>query len=350
MANIRKNKSGSYTATVYVGRDVNGKMLRRYVTRDGYKECKQAARELEQDVAAKDLSNVSMMKVNDYMKKWLDIYKPFLASTTYKSYKGYVNNHFIYFFDKMKMHQVTDMHIKSYLSEKLGKLSSTTVRKHFFVLQKMFRDALKHKSPCVGIKAPSVSDFTPTIPTEEEFEKIHSVFSDIGIEHEAIILLAGWCGVRRGEIFALKWDDIDSENGYIQIDEAMALKDDEYAWEYKDPKSKRGIRNIPAPDYLIQLLDKIKQNRKVIRHEVFSITPDMFNSKYRRLRDKGKIPRIRFHDLRHFHASILYKNNVPDLYAAERLGQDVWVLKKIYQHLGLKEKKEIDEKIKGLFK
>jgi hypothetical protein len=47
---------------------------------------------------------------------------------------------------------------------------------------------------------------------------------------------------------------------------------------------------------------------------------------------------------------LLYKINVPDLYAAERLGHDIWVLKKIYQHLGLEDKKEIDQQVKDIFK
>ena len=226
-------------------------------------------------------------------------------------------------------------------------LSPTTVRKHFFTLQKMFRDALKHKSPCMGVKLPKPNDYKPLVPTESEFAHIHNAFTEEGPECEAAILLAGWCGLQCGEIFALKWDDIDEDNGYIRVDQAMALKEDKYEFEFKDPKSSKGVREVPAPDKLLALLAAIKQNQKTIRHQVFTFNPDQFTTRYNRV-IKNMGLKFRFHDLRHYHASMLYKNKVPDRYAAEKMGHDIWVLKKIYQHLGLADKKSLDEKVKGL--
>lgn len=359
MASIRKNANGTYSATIYVGRDINGKMLRKYITRDSWKECKDAARELEQEIANKSLNNLSMMKMSDYMDKWLEINKPLLASTTIKAYKMYIERHFKPAFGNMRVNKITDMHIKKYIADKMTELSSTTVRKHFFTLSKMFYDALKSKSPCIDIKPPKNNDFKPVIPTEVEFEQIHQAFKEIGPQEEAIILLAGWCGLRRGEIFALKWDDINEEQGTIRIDEAVALKEEGYEFDYKQPKSHNGIRTIVAPDYLIKLLKELKQlkpkkknkkDNKDIQHEVFTYNPHTFTKKYIKIIKEKGLPKVRFHDLRHYHASLLYKNNVPDLYAAERLGHDIWVLKKIYQHLGLEEKKELDEKVKKIFK
>jgi hypothetical protein len=53
---------------------------------------------------------------------------------------------------------------------------------------------------------------------------------------------------------------------------------------------------------------------------------------------------------RHYHATVLYEESIPDLYAAERLGHDVMVLKRIYQRLQLKKKTSLDEKVKEIFK
>lgn len=357
MATLKKNPNGTWSAEVYVGRDSNGKKLRKYITRDTQKECKNAVRELEEEIANKSLNNLSLMKMSVYMDKWLEINKPLLAPTTIKAYKMYIDCHFKPAFGNMKVNQITDMHIKEYIGTKLSALSSTTVRKHFFTLSKMFSDALKTKSPCIGIKAPKNSDFKPTIPTENEFKNICLAFKEISEEDEAIILLAGWCGMRRGEIFALKWDDLDEINGTIRIDEAVALKEEGYQFDFKDPKSRNGIRKIAVPDYLMELLKSIKstvpKNKKgdiEIQHEIFKQNPHSFTKKYIRIISEKSLPKIRFHDLRHYHASLLYKNNVPDQYAAERLGHDIWVLKKIYQHLGLEESKEMDQKIKDIFK
>ena len=357
MANIKKNANGTYSATVYVGRDSNGKFLRKYVTRDTLKECKTAARELEQDIENRSLNNLSMMKMSDYMDKWMEVNKPFLAPTTVRAYKMYIEVHFKPAFKNMRVNQITDMHIKEYLADKLSTLSSTTVRKHFFTLSKILHDALKTKSPCIGIKAPQNSEFKPKVPTEAEFNQICATFREISFEDEAIILLAGWCGLRRGEIFALKWNDMDEINGSIRIDEAVSLEEEGPKFTFKDPKSRNGIRQIAVPDYLIELLKTIKASKpkdrkgKVdIQHEIFSQNPGSFTKKYTKILRKKKLPAIRLHDLRHYHASLLYKNNVPDLYAAERLGHDIWVLKKIYQHLGLEETKELDQQVKDIFK
>jgi integrase len=59
---------------------------------------------------------------------------------------------------------------------------------------------------------------------------------------------------------------------------------------------------------------------------------------------------IRFHDLRHYHATFLHNNGIPDQYAADRLGHDIMVLKKIYQHLDQDTKKASDAKMMDLLK
>jgi len=357
MAYIRKNKSGTYTATVYVGRDANDKMLREYVTRPTWHECKAAARELEAEVEARSLTNLGSLKMSDYMDKWLEANRGSFAPSTYQTYKIYINAHFRPYFKRLKVKDITDMHIKQYITEKQKSLSSTTVRKHYFTLSKMFHDALKYKSPVLGVKAPKMNEYKPRVPTEKEFDKIHKIFKEIGLEEELIILLAGWCGLRRGEIFGLKFDDIDWKRGEIRVDEAMAIQAENCRFALKKPKSANSIRTVAAPDYLMdRLREQQKQRLKNVESlkgdalPVITLNPYTFSRFYTTTVRKHKLPKIRLHDLRHYHASLLYKHNVPDHYAADRLGHDIWVLKKIYQHLGLEDKKELDEKVKRLFR
>jgi len=359
MASIRKNKSGTYTATVYVGRDENGKQLREYVTRPTWHECKAAARELEAEVEARSLTNLGSLKMSDYMDKWLEVNRGSFAPSTYQTYKIYINAHFRPYFKRLKVKDITDMHIKQYITEKQKSLSSTTVRKHYFTLSKMFHDALKYKSPVLGVKAPKMNEYKPRVPTEKEFDKIHKTFKEIGLEEELIILLAGWCGLRRGEIYGLKFDDIDWKRGEIRVDEAMAIQAENCRFALKKPKSANSIRTVPAPDYLLDRLREMQRQRlknveelkggEVQSLHIITLNIYTFSSLYRETIRAAGLPRIRLHDLRHYHASLLYKHNVPDHYAAEQLGHDIWVLKKIYQHLGLKEKKELDSKVKSIF-
>lgn len=363
MATIKKNKSGTWSAKVYVGRDDKGKKIIKSITMPTQKEVKEAARKLEQAIADKTENEYTSMKFSDYADEWLNSNRKLLASTTMRGYKIQVEAHFKPYFGKKRVNQITDMMVRNYLSEKLETLSGTTVRKHFFTLSRILQDALKGKNPCIGIKPPQNDEFKPNVPTEEEFDQIYQAFKAISNEDEAIILLAGWCGLRRGEIFALKWDDINAAEGTIRIDQAMSLEEDGYDFVEKDPKSRNGFRTIAVPEYLIELFADIKRNKHKFRrckkfgrqlpdisHFVFQQDPQSFTGKYFRTLDEQQLPRVRFHDLRHYHASLMYKNNVPDQYAASRLGHDVWVLKRVYQHLGLKEEKEIDDKIRDMFK
>lgn len=342
MASIKKMPNGSYQATIYVGRDSRGKMLREYITRDGWKECKNAAAERELEIAEGKITIVSNKRFSSWALEWLELNRNRLSPSTVSLYKTYINAHFIPYFGNVKLNKISELQIRRFINEKLEYLKSGTVRKMFFVLSKILHGALKRKNPCQDIDAPAKDDYTPYVLSDKEFYQILDAFK--GTDYEPIILLAGQCGLRRGEIFALKWDDIDWQNNIIRIDENRCIND-KGNYEDKSPKSKNGVREVVATEYIIGLLDKIRGTQKEIRKYIFEGRPDNFSSRWAELRTKKKIPPIRFHDLRHYHASWLYSQHIPDQYAAERLGHDVQILKAIYQHLHLDKRKELDQKI-----
>lgn len=344
MASIRKLPNGHYQATIYVGRDANGKQIRKYVTRPTLRECKAAAREIEQEIEEGRFVNVQNTRLSTWMDKWLELNKERLSPSTFVSYKAYVDVHFKPAFGNLKLNQINEIHIKQYMNDKLKELSTTTVRKHMFVLRRILEDALKHKNPARNIKIPAPNEYKPHVLTDEEFQKVHNAVK--GTRDEIIVLLAAWCGLRRGEIFALKWDDINWQEGTIRIDESRAISENGYV--DKQPKSKNGLRTVVAPEYLINLLAQYRKEQKRITKRIFPIRPDHYSSYFANLVRKKNLPNIRFHDLRHYHATWLYNQGIPDHYAAQRLGHDIHVLKGIYQHLNVDRKKEIDNRIRKL--
>lgn len=346
MASIKKRSNGTYQATIYVGRDAKGKQLFKYITRDTKKECKAIAREIEQEIQEGRYINVENIRLIVWMEKWLELNKESISPSTYSSYVMYVEKHFKPYFKNLKLNQINDIHIKQYINDKLKNLSSTTVRKHFLVLRRILQDVLKHKNPAKDIKAPSKDDYKPYVITDEEFKQIHDFFK--GHKYEIIVLLAAWCGLRRGEIFALKWDDIDWKNAIIRIDEACCITE-EGVYVDKKPKSKNGLRSIIIPEYLLKLLERYRKCQKRITPRIFPMRPDQCSSFFAQKVKENNLPPIRFHDLRHYHASWLYKQGIPDQYAAQRLGHDINVLKGIYQHLDIESKTELDEKVKSLY-
>jgi len=361
MASITKRPNGTYQARIHVGRDVDGKQLPpRCVTKPTMKECKAAAREIEQELADGSLTHVNNIRVAEWIKNWLEIHKNSYSPSTYVLYLGYLKNHYRPFFKQMKFKDLKEIHIKKFLNVLLETQSSTSARRILSCLRPILHDALKHKSPMKEIKLPKEDkvDYSD-VPTPEKFRAIHK--SVRGTRDEPIILLAGWCGLRREEIFALRPNDLDFDNNIIKIDEAYVIND-QGQYQIKTTKSENGLRDVAAPPYLMDLLKVTirdgfalrKKERKVIEitdkkdkndQLMFPMRPDSYTSYIAKLVKNKKIPKTRLHFLRHYHATWLYENDVPDHLSAERLGHDIKVLKEIYQHLGVEKKKEINKKI-----
>ena len=361
MASITKRPNGTYQARVHVGRDIDGKQLPpRCVTRPTLKECKAAAREIEQELEDGKLTNVDNIRIAEWIKMWLENHKNKYSPSTYVLYLSYQKNHYKPFFKQMKFKDLREMHIKKLQNGLLGKMSSTSARRVMSCLRPIIYDAMKKKSPFEEIKLPKETkvDYSD-VPTPEMFKRIHDGVR--GTRDEPIILLAAWCGLRREEIFALKENDLDFKNNTIEIDEAYVVND-QGKYELKSTKSENGLRLVSAPPYLMGLLKGVVKNgiklreskkKKVVNISteqtkdrlIFPMRPDSYSSYIAKLAKTKNMPKIRLHFLRHYHATWLYENDVPDHLSAERLGHDIKVLKEIYQHLGVEKKKEINRKI-----
>ncbi|ODA39982.1 site-specific integrase [Desulfosporosinus sp. BG] len=340
MASIKKRSDGTWQATIYCGRDENGKKINKYVTKHSEKEVKKAARELEQELEDGKLSNVDNIRVAEWIKSWLEIHKNQYSPSTYVLYLGYLKNHYRPFFKQMKFKELKEIHLKKLLNELLGKMSQTSARRVMSCLRPILHDAMKNKSPMRDIKLPKEDkvDYSD-VPTPEKFKAIHNAVR--GTRDEPIILLAGWCGLRREEIFALRPNDLDFANNTIRIDEAYVIND-QGKYQIKSTKSENGLRDVAAPPYLMDLLKVVirdgfalkKRERKIIDINdknikndqlMFPMRPDSYTSYLGKLVRDKKIPKTRLHFLRHYHATWLYENDVLDHLAAERLGHDIKV-------------------------
>lgn len=362
MASFKKRPNGTYQATVYAGRDAEGRQLFQYVTKPTLKECKAAAREIEQELEDGTYVHVANIRVTVWIEKWLELNKERLSPSTFALYRTYQKIHFEPFFGRFKLGQLNEIHIRQFMNDKLnkekGNLSQSSVRRMMSALKKILEDAMKHKSPAKDVKLPQEEKYTPKVLSEKEMQIIHDAVK--GTRDEPIVLIAAWCGLRRGEIFALKWNDIDWDNGRLRVDESYAITENN-SYVDKRPKSENGIREVIVPEYLLGLLDEMRKKNGVVvsigkkkkkqneDHRIFNIRPSSYSSYFAEMVRLKELPKIRFHDLRHYHASWLYARGVPDQYAAQRLGHDIQILKSIYQHLGLDKQVEIDNNIRHMF-
>ena len=146
-----------------------------------------------------------------------------------------------------------------------------------------------------------------------------------GTRLEMPVLLAAFGPMRCGEICAL---DSDHVRGNVVHVEFSLAKDKDGNWVKKTTKSFSGNRFITYPDFVI---DKIKG----IEGRIVDTNPARLSNMFtqRMKRTKLDIERFRFHDLRHYSASIMHAIGIPDQYIMERGG---WAtdttLKKVYRH------------------
>lgn len=99
-----------------------------------------------------------------------------------------------------------------------------------------------------------------------------------------------------------------------------------YEWIVKEPKSYAGDRYISYPDF-------IAEKWKGLNGRIILLTPDNVSNRFTRLLKSNGLPHFRFHDLRHYSASIQHALGIPDTYIMERGGwSNDSVLKAVYRH------------------
>ena len=157
-----------------------------------------------------------------------------------------------------------------------------------------------------------------------------------------IIQIAATLGLRRAEICALTWADV--SNGLLSVTKALA-KNDDNQWVEKAPKSYAGKRSVPLPPALQSAI--LSSRPQIYRPDarIFPVTPDYITKHWCILCKQLGIS-CRFHDLRHYNASVMLSLGVPDKYAMQRMGHaTTHMLKTTYQHIIHEKERETAAKI-----
>ena len=221
------------------------------------------------------------------------------------------------------------------------------------------------KNPCILIKKPRRTKSEMKVLNEEQLDKLLNA-----IKHMTVyipIMLASTTGMRLGEICGLRWKDVDLDNKFIQVKEQLQEVADKL--ELVSLKTTTSKRKIILLDYTIdalkELRDKQEANKNylgdnynrsgyvVCQNNGEPYQPSYLSRNYKRVMKEYKhkvtvdnetkelslyelldIPLIRFHDLRHTHATILLKSNIHPKIVAERLGHsDIKMTLETYSHI-----------------
>ena len=167
--------------------------------------------------------------------------------------------------------------------------------------------------------------------TKAEYLTFAKQIEDDPIAHCAFEILY-WCGLRLGELLALTGDDIDFNRGVIIVRRGISKVGNRY--ETSSPKTSTSRRVVQMPPFLEEELSAAMYLKGIQPHErIFPFTHDKMRKQMRAAAEKADLPRIRVHDLRHSHVSLLIDLGFPAAAIAERIGHSSISVTYTYAHL-----------------
>lgn len=335
MPKARKLPSGSWQVQVYSHLEyVDGKpkRIRKIFTAPTKAEAEyQAALFKRQHTRKTDYS----LTLGDAMLGYIDSKDGILSPSTITGYKSMQRIHLKELQEK-PLHKITNLDIQIALNKakKEHDLSAKSVKNlSGFVSAAigLYREDFRYK-----VTLPEKERYDYHLPTQDDITALLAYTE--GKELHTAILLAACLGLRRGEICALKWGDFDWKRKEVKINKSMVRTEDK-EWKVKNPKSYAGNRTLVLSDGLITELQKVKKKSG----PVIEGTPTHISHRFRWAVKALGLEHFRFHDLRHFNASLMMAEGVPDKYAIERMGHSTTaILKSVYQHTEDKKRNEVN--------
>jgi integrase len=331
----QRKSDGRWVGTVDIGTDSYGKRKRKTLYGKTKKEVQTKIVNLIFEIQNGLYIDGSKDTLVSFLKDYVELNSSRWQETTCALYKMYIEKHIEPYFLNKKLESIKPIDLDKFYNYKLQTLSNNSVIKLHKFLKASFnygvmKDMLK-TNICDKATPPKFVEYNPITYNEEQFAELWSYVQD---KYDRVpIALGAGLGLRRGEIFGLTWNNIDFKNGTITIDKTRVRYDKNIE---KSPKNVSSNRTIHVPQYVMDTLKSYKSEEKIIKIDnyVLPITPAYYSQRFSYLLNKFGLPHIRLHDLRHFNATIMMNNGVPDKVAAKRLGhKDTTMLHKIYQHV-----------------
>jgi integrase len=297
---------------------------------------------------------------------WLTHYNPTANQKWIYRQEGVINKHLLPALKNMKLKDLKPYHLQSIINQMAkNDLSTSTMKKAKQTAVRILNIGVENdlvvRNVFSNVKVPTVEPHERRSLTEEERELVNRTWHGHRMGHAVMIMM--YCGLRRGELLALTWKDIDLENKVLSVNKSVHMFKNQS--QVKKPKSKAGTREIPIPNILVAALRDFPRDCPLVcpdtKGEMMSDTGyrRAWNS-YRHYlnlqaggrdasRTKAKvqaIENITAHMLRHTYASMLYEAGV-DIKSAQRfLGHaDIEMTLAVYTHLT---KFKEDEAIRSL--
>lgn len=383
---IRQRGKDTWAVKIYTGRDpVTGKKKDRWFTVHGTKRDAQieAAKKIA-EFNGEGFVDPGKITVAEHLRSWLADHSTNIAGKTAERYREIVERHLIPALGNLPLAKLAPVHIQNYYAQALasgrlpnagGKvrakgdnsepnagegapskaergLSPSTVKYHHRVLSQALRAAwrlqLLRANPCAAVESPRATHKEMKTLSEAETGTLLKAIEATGLY--VPVLLAVTTGMRRGEILALRWRNVDLDRAMLSVVETLEETRDK-GLAIKPPKTARSRRTIKLPALAVEALRRHKAEQakaalasglRAVFEKSDLVCPSPLGEP-RRPRDVtkafaravGKLGlNVRFHDLRHTHISHLLAAGVHPKVASERAGHaSVAITLDVYSHV-----------------
>lgn len=336
---IRRRSKNSWAVVVELPRDPEtGKRRQRWVTVRGPK--REAERVLNELLAEAGKGMVGTapksLTVSQYLDTWLRTVQDSVRPQTFRTWKSHVK-HWKETLGNIPLIELTPLDVQRALTQLVPKLSSSSRRTIFTVLRVAAKQAVKWglvgRCPTDGVRLPANTPREMQVWNEEEIQRFLQAAKRTRCY--SLFYTALTTGMRLGELLGLTWDYVDFDRREIVVQKTLLMPiKGEPVWQ--EPKTPRSRRRIPIDEGTVRVLQqwRKKQVEERLRagpawHDynlVFTTSngrPLDFGFVAGRLKataQRAGVPKIRFHDLRHTHATILLRQGIHPKVVSERLG------------------------------
>ena len=357
----RRSSDGRWVASLRVRDPYTG--LERPLVRYADSE-PEAERELARMIVERDEGRALLQdggRLDLFLDKWLtEVKRPVLRSATYIHYEGIVRLHIVPYFRGYSVRDVTPQHVHDWLRALARKgVPPTTVRYARGTLNRAYRHALSLdivlRNPVAAVQAPRAPEREMLVWTPAQARAFLSATE--GTTRHALYAVALYLGLRIGELLGLRWEDVDLDRGVLYVRAQLASQGAEKG-KRVEVKTKAGNRRLDLPRSLVTIL---RAHRRAQLAEIkaraeagFSLrdsgyvfqtrhgTPVLHSNAQKAFRvavtraqtSGADLPMIRFHDLRHSAASLMFSMGVPVPVISKILGHaGTHITLRIYTHI-----------------
>jgi len=268
---VFQRKDGRWAAKITTGFDpLTGKQMVKTLYADSQKDAIKKREDYLVAVKTGTYTDPTKATLEDYTNRWLDLYvKPKVRESTFTKYKTYARANIFPVLGKVEIQKITSDMLQNFYNEKAKTHSSSTIA----ILHQLISGCLKHAvrqkvlpfNPAELTQRPAVKHKEVMPFDKAELDKFLETAKDDYLYSYFFTML--YTGVRRGELCALRWKDVNFKAGVIIVRESVnriETYEGKTKLAFAGPKTENSKREIPLPAEVIQVLKahKVKQNEQ----------------------------------------------------------------------------------------